>query len=118
MRNAAFTVLLGKAPHFPFLCAERRLDSSDTHSFIFAPQKMGYGLPLCLGVKKGVECFSRLPLFSRCCEARVFSRWRFFRRAWQAFFLIGVFCVYGFSTFVEIRLLIHPSRVYEPWEVK
>ena len=40
-----------------FLCAERRLHFI-TRSVLFAPQKKGYGLPLCLGVKKGVECFS------------------------------------------------------------
>ena len=76
---------LGKPFLLMFLCGTPPRVMERHYFPLFAPQKTGYGLPQCLGVKKACGSSD----VSRCFHVfivseRVFSRWRFFRRAWQA----------------------------------
>ena len=79
-------LFFGKAFSSYVLCGTPPRFMERHYFLLFAPQKTGYGLPQCLGVKKGVWCFRCQPMFFMffIVSERVFSRWRFFRRAWQA----------------------------------
>ena len=78
-------LFFGKAFSSYVLCGTPPRFMERHYFLLFAPQKTGYGLPQCLGVKKACGASD----VSRCFRVfipseRVFSRWRFFRRAWQA----------------------------------